>query len=277
MDPSRRRQRISGVGLQITTILAFLFSLLLQVGVPLGVALRFRRKTLTPWAPFFMGALVFAAFQLFTWLPLSTYLDAVAAARGQSEAQSFVWLLTMAFAGSLLEEVGRLWGYGFLFRRRNVRLTWRNGVMFGLGHGAVESMLFIAGLTFVYLLAYVALNAVGLEPILESLGADATPAYRDALEGIADTTWTQPAVVAFERVVGLIHQVAWALLVMQTLVSRQKRWFGFAVLYHASVAVIVPGLVRLAGVPVAEAANAALAVLSLWIILSLRATATAPA
>ena len=71
---------------------------------------------------------------------------------------------------------------------------------------------------------------------------------------------------------GLVHQVAWALLVLQSLVSRQKRWFGF-VLYHVGGRHRA-GLVRLAGVPVAETANAALAALSLWIILSLRATST---
>jgi uncharacterized membrane protein YhfC len=72
--------------------------------------------------------------------------------------------------------------------------------------------------------------------------------------------------VAWERVLALPHQVAWSLLVMSSLAWRQKRWFGFAVLYHASVAVIVPGLARLFGFAAAESVNMALAVLSLWII-----------
>jgi hypothetical protein len=58
---------------------------------------------------------------------------------------------------------------------------------------------------------------------------------------------------------------------MQSRISRQKRWFGFAVLYHASVAVIVPGLARLLGILVAEGANITLGALSLWIIVRLRA------
>ena len=263
--------RAWGVRLRFTTVLAFLFSLVVQVGFPLGAALHFRRRTLVHWTPFFMGALVYALFQLFTWLPLSTYLDAAVGAGIASEARAFVWLLAMAFTGSLLEEVGRLWGYRALFSRTDEGLSWQNGVMFGLGHGAVESMLLIAGLTFVYLLAYMALNLLGPDAIIASVSSEGSPAFHEALQNIIEATWVQPAVVAFERVVGVVHQVAWALLVMQSLVSRQKRWFGLSVLYHASVAVIVPGLARLFGFSVAEAANAALAVLSLWIIISLRA------
>ncbi|NLD43825.1 MAG: YhfC family intramembrane metalloprotease [Chloroflexi bacterium] len=262
--------------MQVTTILAFFFSLVVQVGFPLSVVLYFRRRTLAHWAPFFMGALVYVIFQLFTWLPLSTYLEAVAGAGLQEGFGAFAWLLAMAFVGSLLEETGRLWGYRVLFSRTGEGLTWPSGVMLGLGHAAVESMLLIGGLTFVHLLAYVALNLLGPEAIITSVTADATPAFREALQAIADTTWAQPVVVAFERIVGLVHQVAWALLVMQSLVSRQKRWFSFSVLYHASVAVIVPGLVRLSGFPLAEAANALLAGLSIWIIVSLKKTAAAP-
>jgi len=76
--------------------------------------------------------------------------------------------------------------------------------------------------------------------------------------------------VALERVLALPHQVAWALLVMESLASRQKRWFGFALLYHTSVAVIVPGLAQLAGFAVAETVNLLFAGLSVWIILKLR-------
>jgi len=92
----------------------------------------------------------------------------------------------------------------------------------------------------------------------------------DALRGIVNTSWDQPLVVALERVLTLPHQVAWALLVMQSRLWHQKRWFGYAVLYHFTVAVMVPGLARLAGFAVAETVNAGLAALSVWIILRLR-------
>lgn len=257
-----------------STVVAFVVSLLIQVGYPIAAALYYRRRTGAHWQLFAYGVLVFALFQLFTWLPLSVYLDTVVEPRLPTATGAFFWLLALAFLTSLIEETGRWWGYRYLFPRGGFKLTWTNGVMYGLGHGAVETMLLIAGLTFVYFLAYLVLSQLNLDLLLQSLGAEASPALKEALQAIVSTTWDQPLVVALERVLALPHQVAWSLLVLENHVAGQKRWFALAVLYHLSVAVIVPGLARLVGFGLAEAANALLAVFSLWIILRLRALAT---
>ena len=252
------------------TILAFVISLLVQVSFPLVMTLHFRRQTRAPWSAFLYGALIYGVFQLFTWLPLSVYVDAVVGAALPSGTWAFVWLLALALATSLVEEFGRWCGYRWLFPRAGLTLTWRHGIMFGLGHGAVETILLIAGLTFVYLLAYIALARTNLDATLAAGGGASALAFVEELRAIQNTTWSQPLTVAVERILALPHQVAWALLVMTSLNHRQKRWFGFAVLYHASVAVIVPGLARLAGFTVAEAVNLFFAAFSFWIILKLR-------
>ncbi len=253
------------------TTLAFVLSLLLQVSYPLAVTLLFRRRTRAAWQLFIYGAMVFALFQLFTWLPLSIYIDTVIGSYLESGLGAFFWLLALALATSLIEEWGRWLGYGHLFPRGSFKLSWRNGVMYGLGHGSVETMLLIAGLTFVNLLAYMALTQLDADTLMHSLGTEASPSLKAALQAIIDTSWEQPLVVALERMLSLPHQIAWALLVMESRICGQKRWFAFAVLYHSSVAVIVPGLARLAGFGVAEGVNAILAVVSLWIVFRLRA------
>jgi uncharacterized membrane protein YhfC len=255
---------------KIGTVIAFIISIVLQVGFPLAVSIYYRRRTRAPWQIFLYGGVVYAVFQLFTWLPVSVYLDVAVGEVVQSELGAFVWLLAMALLTSLIEEAGRWWGFRYLFARRNYRLNWRNGVMYGLGHGSVETLLLISGLTFINLLAYIVLSQLDLASITQSLGAEASPALLDALQSIVNTAWWQPPIVAFERMLALAHQVAWSLLVMQSLVSRQKRWFGFAVLYHTSVAVIVPGLVTLGGYAVAEGVNLGFALFSIWLIARLR-------
>ena len=257
--------------MRIATAFSFIIALLLQVGYPLAVTLYYRRRTHARWQLFVYGAMVFAIFQLFTWLPLSVYLDAVVEPLLTSELQAFVWLLAMALTTSLIEELGRWWGYRYLFARDSFAWTWRNGVMYGLGHGSLETVLLIAGLTFVSFLAYLVLGQADLSALAQSTGAESSLAFRDALQAIADASWVQPLIVTLERILALPHQIAWALLVMQSLVYRQKRWFGFAVLYHSSVAVIVPGLARLFGFLVAEGVNFGLALLSVWVVLRLRA------
>lgn len=254
-----------------STSLAFIISLALQVGCPLAATLYFRRRTGARWQLFVYGAMVFALFQLFTWLPLSVYLDTVVGSRFQSGWWAFLWLLALALTTSLLEELGRWCGYRYLFPRGSFRLTWRNGVMYGLGHASLETVLLIAGLTFIHFLAYLVLSRLDLDTVAQSVGAGSSPALEGALRAIVNTSWEHPLLVALERILALPHQVSWALLVMQSCVSRQKRWFGFAVLYHSSVGVIVPGLARLSGFAAAEGVNIVLALLSVWIILRLRA------
>ncbi len=252
------------------TVIAFCVSILLQVGYPLVVVLYYRRRTRASWRLFAYGAIIFALFQLFTWLPLSVYLDAVVGTT-LSGSWAFVWLLAVALTTSLFEEGGRWLGYRYLFPRGSFKLTWRNGVMYGLGQGFLETVLFIAGLTFVNLLAYLLLGQIDLDPLFQPAAPEASSALEEALHTILDTRWHQPLIVALERILALPHQVAWALLVMQSLVYSQKRWFVFAVLYHGSVAVIVPGLARLLGFSVAEAVNLMLALVSVWIIVRLGA------
>jgi len=250
--------------LRAGTIIAFIVSLLVQVGYPLAAILHFRRRWQTPWSVFAYGALVFAIFQMFTWLPFSAYVDVAWGEQVTSAEGAFAWLVVMALLTALVEEGGRLLGYRFLFPRSELKLNWQNGVAFGMGHSAIETMWLIAGLTFVSFVAYLIAGPLIAE------GPGETSAATLALLSAGSVTWTQPLVVAFERVLALPHQLAWALLVMESLASRQKRWFGFAVLYHTSVAILVPGLAQIAGFGVAEGVNAALAAVSLWIIRRMR-------
>lgn len=252
--------------MRASTVIAFVLSLLIQVGYPLAAMLIFRRRTRVPWRLFAFGALIFAVFQLFTWLPLSFYLDVVIGSRLRTDTAAFIWLLALALFTSLAEEGGRWCGYRYLFRRERFALDWNNGVAYGLGHGALEGMLFIAGLTFIYLVAYIAIAGADASQLLTGLSGSADQELLAALSAIAQTSWDQPLLVALERILALPHQVAWSLLTMASLIYRQKRWFVFAVLYHASIAVIVPGMARLAGFVWAEGVNILLAVMSLWII-----------
>ncbi len=251
--------------MQPSTVLAFALSLVIQVAAPLAAVLVARRRGPIRWKPFAYGALVYGLFQLLSWLPLSVFLDVVVGARLSSPELSFVWLLALALGTAVVEEGSRWLAFRYLFPRGGLKLTWLHGLGFGLGYAAVETMFLIAGLTFIYLLAYLALHAFGLPDATLAASPAVTREFVRELETIMATDWTQPMVVAAERLMALPHQVAWTLLVMESLVSRQKRWFGFAVLYHLTVAVVVPGLARLLGFGIAELVNLGLCAVSVWL------------
>ncbi len=252
--------------LRTVTILAFILSLTVQVGYPLAAILYFRRSTRTPWRLYLYGALVFATFQLFTWLPIATFVDVIWGEAIKSAWGAFAWLVAMALVATLVEEGGRLLGYRYLFPRGNLDLEWRNGVAYALGHNALETMWLIAGLTFISFVAYLIIGRMDIAAVVAAMAEEQQHVDPSILYEIADVSWTQPLIVALERVLALPHQLAWSLLVMESLASKQKRWFGFAVLYHASIAIIVPGLARLAGFAVAESVNLVFAAISVWIV-----------
>lgn len=238
----------------------------MQIGYPLAAILYFRRRTRTPWPLYVYGALIFAVFQLFTWLPLSAFLDVVWGEKLQSAWGAFVWLMATALLTALVEESGRWLGFRYLFPRGNHRLTWHNGVAYALGHNALETMWLFAGLTLIGFMTYLIIGRMDPLALVQQVSPEAGTAEAAALHELATVSWAQPLTVAFERILALPHQVAWALLVMESLASGQKRWFGFAVLYHTSIAILVPGLARLAGFAVAETVNLVLAGASIWII-----------
>ncbi len=67
-----------------------------------------------------------------------------------------------------MEESGRWLGYRHLLPRGGFELTWRNGVMYGLGHASLETILLIAGLTFVNLGAYLVFWRLDVHCLLAS-------------------------------------------------------------------------------------------------------------
>ena len=256
------------------TIIAFIISLIIQVSFPLAVTLYFRRRYHTPWKLYGYGMLIFAVFQIVSWLPINVYLDATFGSRLTTETGAFLWMLATAFLTSLTEEGGRWLGYRFLFPPHKYTLSWENGMMYGLGHASMETMLLIAGLTFVYFIAYLVLGQVNQGAFFKTLPPVQAEEVSSALRDIMNTNWTQPVIVAVERILIFSHQLAWALMVLASFIAKRKRWFLFAVIYHWMIAVIVPGLANLYGFWVAEGINAALCVLSIFIIIKLRTLLT---
>lgn len=253
------------------TILTFVLSLAVQVLAPVGLAIWLRRRIGGSWRAFGLGAAVFAVSQLVTWQPLSTYLDQAVGAALLDPSHSFVWLVAMAGIGALLEEGGRWIGYRWVFPRLDLQLDPPEATMVGLGHAALETSLLIAGLTFLHLVLFLLVRSMDAGLLLGSLGAEPQQELVETLADLANTRWHQPLWMALDRALSLPHQVAWALLVAQSLLSRQKRWFGYAICYHWGVAVIVPGIATLAGLPFAEIVNALLAGCSVLIALRLLA------
>ncbi|HWQ14052.1 MAG TPA: YhfC family glutamic-type intramembrane protease [Roseiflexaceae bacterium] len=248
-------------------------AVLFEILYPLALGLLARRRLGVGWRVFGYGALIFFLFQIVSRVPAVMALQAVLAPQLQgSRPLLFGWLAALSISAGLFEEVGRYVGYRWLLRGEK---TWATGVMYGLGHGGIESMLLVAGMALLSLANLVALSNMDLAalPLSEAQRAqlEAQLAAVRALPG-----WT-PLLGAWERLWALPFHVAMSVVVLQVFRRGGLGWLWLAIGAHALLnfaAVALPLALGLQGIQallLPEAIVAAAGVASLWAIFRLRA------
>jgi uncharacterized membrane protein YhfC len=195
---------------------------------PLLAALWWHRRTGAPFRALGAGALVFFVSQVILRLPWQIPLG-----RWVQEHTEWLipFLLFSSFTAGLFEETGRWVGYRYLIPQERSRHA---GIMFGLGHGALESIL-LAGLPLAGLLVSWVLATRGVIPS----GA--------ALEAIGQQTaaidFWKVQLAALERASAIAVHVGLALIVLQVWQRGGVRWLLLAILLHFAVNAIAAVLV----------------------------------
>src|SRR5207237_8795386 len=103
----------------------------------------------------------------------------------------------------LFEEIGRWLGYRFLIKYDR---TWRVGIMYGAGHGGLESMLLVGGLALLGLINVITLGTTDFSQM--NLSADQLAQIAQARQQLAALDWWLPLLGAYERFVTLFFQIA---------------------------------------------------------------------
>jgi uncharacterized membrane protein YhfC len=254
------------------TNLAFqLASIVVMVVAPFAAAAVARRRLGVGWRVFWLGALVFVVSQMLLRIPLVSVLQAVLAPRLAGSAGLAIAIGTvLALTAALFETIGRYLGYRFLLR--GDPKTWEVGVMFGLGHGGIESAVLVAGLALVQLVTLLTMT----EASLAALPA----AQAEALRALAAAVSAGPAwlglVGGWERIVAITFHVAMSVIVLQVFARGEARWLWYALGAHFLLdflaPVLIPSLLP-AGVTrilIQQAVLLIFGALSLWVILALR-------
>lgn len=246
-----------------------------QIGFPILLAIWVRRTYRTRWRYFGFGAAVFFVSQMITRIPLIQLVQyLIAEAIKRSKGLLVAWIGIAAFTAGLFEEVGRYLGYRLFWRAKEK--TWESAVMYGVGHGGLESMLLIAGLSVLGLINTVALSTMDLSTL--NLGAEKLKQIEEARALVKSMPAWAPLMGGLERVLTLPIQISFSVIVLQCFRGAGLRALWLAIGYH--------GLVNFVGAAVAhfseastrfgwrtvavEALVAAFAVISLVIIRRLR-------
>ena len=241
---------------------------ILMIGVPLLLGLYLARRLGTAWGLFGAGMATFILSQV-VHLPLLWGLTTLFQNK-VLPAPPGPWRLVfnavvLGLAAGLCEELARYLVLRYWLKSAR---TWRQALMFGAGHGAVEAII-LGGVVLVAFINMVAVRSadvktLGLSPAQQMLAAQQIAAYWSA-------AWPGTLLGAVERVFAVCIHLSAAVLVMQAFTRRNRLWLGAAILWHAGV----DGVTVLAsgagvGAYPLEAAVGALAVLGLVMVFALR-------
>lgn len=214
-----------------------IISIALMIIAPLVIAVVARRRLDAGWPIFWMGALVFFVSQMLLRIPLLAALQLALGpqALGSTGMTIAVGAL-LALTAALFETGGRYVGLRLM---RRTPKSWDVGVMFGLGHGAIESAVLVAGIAAAQLATLLTLTSAQVAA-LPAPQAEAITALGQAVA--SGPAWLGLA-GAWERLVAIAFHVAMSVLVLQTFVRGEWRWAGYALGAHFLMDLIVPTLI----------------------------------
>ena len=194
---------------------------------PLVLAVVARRRLGVSWRYFAYGALIFFLFQLISRVPLVTVLGNVLAPQFKaSRTLLLIWLIALPLTAALFEEIGRYIGYRWLMGKEEK--TWDKAVMYGLGHGGLESIVLVGGLGLITLVNVIVFSQINLN-ILPA--GQHTQVMQQFAALNAQPVWF-PLVGAWERLWSVPFHVAMSVIVLQVFRRGQMRWLWLAVLLH---------------------------------------------
>jgi uncharacterized membrane protein YhfC len=252
---------------------------LLEIALPLALGMFARRRLGVSWRYFGYGALIFLLFQLITRVPLIQIIQSQIAPQLQASRSLLLgWIAILSLTAGLFEEIGRYVGYRWLMRRE--QKIWDKAVMYGLGHGGLESMLLVAGLTLVGLINLLALSTMNLDTLPVS------PEQRAQIQQQLAAVAAQPPWLAllgfYERIWAIALHVGLSVVVLQVFTRGRIIWLWVAIIAHALVDLLGAGLPTLLGLQgtaallVPEAVVTVAGLLALWAAWRLRDVSAEP-
>lgn len=216
----------------VASIIGMVISMIVAIAAPIGLLIYMMKKYKASIVPFFIGAGVFIVFALV--LEQLMHLGVFAAAGGQEKLSENVWIYGLygATAAAVFEETGRYIAMKFLFKKRRDRI---NTLMYGIGHGGIESIL-IVGLSSVSNIATsIAINTGTIQSSMALVDDSMKQTLFDQLSQL----WTIPSyqfyIAGVERILAITIQIILSFFIYWGVKYGKKRYIALAYLYHFAV------------------------------------------
>ncbi|HEY7975638.1 MAG TPA: YhfC family glutamic-type intramembrane protease [Ktedonobacterales bacterium] len=250
---------------------AALVATIFEIALPITLVIIAHVWLKVDWRYAGYGALIFFLFQIISRLPLIQVMQYfLLPAIKSSRPLLIAFLLFAALTAGLFEEVGRYLGYRWFMGREEK--TWTKGVMYGLGHGGLESIVVVAGLGSIQLLNVWLLTSTNLDIVP---AAQRATAARQLATLAAQPAWL-PLLGGWERICAIAAHVMLSLIVLQVFRRGSLGWLWLAIGLHTlldGVTALLPQFVHLGGIDntlLVEGFVTLFAIGSMWAIVALR-------
>jgi uncharacterized membrane protein YhfC len=244
--------------------LTFTLNFLLMLAMPFLLAAFLARRLGTRWGLVWVGAVTFIASQV-VHIPLNVVLGRIGLIQPAKSGWPLVALAAvLGLSAGVCKEVARYLVLRFWLKRDR---SWRSALMFGAGHGGVESV--IVGL----ITAVGTLNIFvysNVDPARLGVSIDKLPAVQAQLAAAWNAPVLYPLLGAFERAVAISTHLFLAVLVMQAFTRKNILWLGAAILWHALTDSLAVYASTVWGAYATEGLIAALALVGLALMFALR-------
>ena len=229
---------------------AYILTAIIEIGLPLALAILVWKKFKVSWAIFGLGALLFLASLI--RIPLNNYLGSLLQSGFRGEIFYILYGIMAGLMAGIFEEGVRCIALGAVIKPR----SYYKGIMYGIGHGGGgESMIFIGFTTLANFIVF-------------RFFPNALPT--NVLTQIAQMAWYLPLVGALERIMAITIQIAFSVLIMYAFMSRKYYIIAITVIMHAIVDFAAFYINYKFGFWYAEIGVAVFAVIGIIIILKLR-------
>lgn len=231
--------------------ISFIIAIIIEIGLPLAIAIVFRKKFKVSWAIFFVATALFLVSLI--RIPLNIYISNMLKYYFMGNNLLIMAILFPSFTAGLFEEGFRTLGIGLIVRGK----TYEKGLMYGIGHGGGgESMIFVG---FSLLANFIAYKFFSMLPGMSIL--------KTQFESVS---WFMPLVGAGERVLAMTIQVAFSVVIMHAFLNKKYYFIIFAFLGHVIVDFVASYLNIKFGILWSEISVIIFAVIGLAVTLLLR-------
>jgi len=253
-------------------IIAHALNGLLMIAMPISLAIILTRRWKMGWSIWWIGFATFIISQVghipFNW-GAGLLLNRSNLVYWSTLAQRVFNAVFLGLSAGVFEEVSRYLVLRFWAKKAR---SWRNGILFGAGHGGSEAVI----LGVLVLVTYASMLAMRGMDLSTLVPADQLDLAQQQVQAYWLAPWYDSLLGAVERLFAIPVQICMAVIVMQAFTRKKIGWLFLAILYHAVVDGTAVLLMPTLGTYWTETLVGGFALLSLAIIFLLRQPEPAP-